>query len=66
MPCLSAHELDQYEKIVNMETIDIYTIVTGQESGPHGIQGEVLERLRDYAGSEAYKILLGAQTQSTE
>ena len=46
---LSHEEMDQYEKILNLETIDVYNVVTSQQEAPPQVQGKILERLKAYA-----------------
>lgn len=46
---LSKLEMDQYEIILNKETIDIYNIIAGIGATPVELEGPMLERLRKYA-----------------
>lgn len=52
VPSLSLAEMDQYEALLNQETIDIFNFVTGKEDPPAELQGPVLEKLRDWAASQ--------------
>eukprot|EP00511_Aplanochytrium_stocchinoi_P007219 CAMPEP_0204843966 /NCGR_PEP_ID=MMETSP1346-20131115/48284_1 /ASSEMBLY_ACC=CAM_ASM_000771 /TAXON_ID=215587 /ORGANISM="Aplanochytrium stocchinoi, Strain GSBS06" /LENGTH=152 /DNA_ID=CAMNT_0051983191 /DNA_START=720 /DNA_END=1178 /DNA_ORIENTATION=- len=46
---LTEDELQQYENIINLETLDIYNLVTKQMPVPDGLDGPVLKRLQEYA-----------------
>ena len=48
---LKPEELDQYERIVNLETIDMYNVVSGRVEPSDDLKGPVLDRLRAYADS---------------
>ena len=51
VPTLTTEELDEYEAILNQETIDIFNFVTGKDEAPEEIQGAVLDRLQEWAQS---------------
>lgn len=46
---LSWDELQQFENILNQETIDIFKIITKQVPAPTNLEGPILNRLQDYA-----------------
>lgn len=48
---LSVQEMDEYEKILNMETIDIFNYVNGKDEPPEEINNSMLKRLQEYAMS---------------
>lgn len=55
VPGLSAAELDEYEALLNQETIDIFQIVNGQRPPPPELEGSaVLARLQAYAESAPF------------
>ncbi|KAL3823774.1 hypothetical protein ACHAXA_011561 [Cyclostephanos tholiformis] len=45
---LNAEELDQFEKFVNMETIDIFNVMTLRSDMPEGMGGTLVERIQDW------------------
>ncbi|KAL3817585.1 hypothetical protein ACHAXA_006474 [Cyclostephanos tholiformis] len=45
---LNAEELDQFEEFVNMETIDIYNVLTLRSDVPEGMGGTLVERIQDW------------------
>ena len=50
VPHLSNDELDEYEKILNVETIDVYNYISGKdELPPHLKDLTVMRKLQDYA-----------------
>lgn len=52
VPHLSVEELDQFEAFVNLETIDIYNVLTLRVDVPEDMRGNgnsVVERIRDWA-----------------
>lgn len=49
VPYLSTQELDEYEAILNLETIDIYNFVNGKDTPPAELQTEIMRRLQEYA-----------------
>jgi succinate dehydrogenase assembly factor 2 len=50
VPNLTEEELDQYEEILKVETIDIYNFVSGKDVPPEHIRRlPILKRLQDYA-----------------
>ena len=51
VPSLSIQEMDQYEAILNQETIDIFNFVTGKDEAPAELHGAVLDRLQEWAKS---------------
>ena len=51
VPTLTVAEMDEYEAILNQETIDIFNFVTGKDEAPEEIQGAVLDRLQEWAQS---------------
>ena len=55
VPGLSPAELDEYEALLNQETIDIFQIVNGQQPPPPELAGsKVLARLQAYAESAPF------------
>ncbi len=52
---LTVPELDEYEKLLNQETIDIFNIVNGAMAPPPELQGSaILLRLQEYAASSPF------------
>lgn len=56
VPHLSMEELDEFEKFVNMETIDIYNVITLRTDVPQDMKSEngnesVVERIQAWARS---------------
>ena len=51
---LSEKELDEYEAILNQETIDIFNLVNGKMAPPPHLQNSILERLQKYALSSPF------------
>ena len=50
VPTLTMEELDEYEEILKVETIDIYNYVSGKDIPPPHIQKlPILKRLQEYA-----------------
>ena len=50
VPTLTAEELDQYEEILKVETIDIYNFVSGKDQPPEHIRSlPLMKRLQEYA-----------------
>lgn len=49
VPKLSLEELDQYERILNSETLDLYNYVAGKDPVPEDLQGPVMDMLQAYA-----------------
>lgn len=55
VPTLSVTELDQYENFVNLETIDIYNVLTLRTDVPDDMRGEeggeksLVEKIQDWA-----------------
>jgi len=51
VPTLTKEELDQYENLLNLETLDLFNVVSKPvvENVPENVQGHVLERIRKYA-----------------
>jgi succinate dehydrogenase assembly factor 2 len=54
VPSLKGEQLEQYERILNQETIDIYNIITKQIPPPPGVDSPVLRILQDYASSKPF------------
>lgn len=55
VPRLTTAELDEYETLLNQETIDIFQIVNGQKEAPPELVGsQVLARLQEYAVSAPF------------
>lgn len=55
VPALSVAELDEYEALLNQETIDIFQIVNGQIPPPPELESsKVLARLQAYAESAPF------------
>jgi succinate dehydrogenase assembly factor 2 len=55
VPRLTTAELDEYEALLNQETIDIFQIVNGQQPPPPELEGsQVLARLQAYAHSAPF------------
>ena len=48
---LSLEELKEYERILNMETVDLYNMVLGREEVPEEMKGTVLADLVKYLNS---------------
>ena len=48
---LSPDELDQYERILNLETVDLFNLVAGLLEPPEELRGPVLDKLLAYAKS---------------
>lgn len=46
VPGLSSEEMDQYEALLNAETIDIFNYVTGKAEAPEAIKSPLLDRLQ--------------------
>lgn len=42
-------EVAQYERILNMETLDIFKFISGQVPAPDELQSPIFERLKEYA-----------------
>jgi succinate dehydrogenase assembly factor 2 len=62
VPSLSSNELDEYDIILNEETIDIYNYISGKDSLPeHLAKLDLIKRIQDYAfhsklvGPDAYE-----------
>jgi len=51
VPALSAAELDEYEEILNCETIDIYNFITGKDPVPDRVDTPTMKRLQDYCAT---------------
>ena len=51
VPTLTVAEMDEYEAILNQETIDILNFVTGKDEAPEEIRGAVLDGLQEWAKS---------------
>ena len=51
VPQLSTEEMDQYEDILNAETIDIFNYVTGKEEPPRALRTPLLTRLQVWAAA---------------
>jgi succinate dehydrogenase assembly factor 2 len=51
VPNLTLEELDQFEEFVNLETIDIYNVLTLRVDVPEEMRGKdsVVERIREWA-----------------
>jgi len=54
VPTLSVEELDEFENFVNLETIDIYNVLTLRSDVPEDMCGEgdkksLIERIQDWA-----------------
>ena len=50
VPGLSHYELDEYEAVLNEETIDIYNYISGKDELPeHLIGNSVMQKLKGYA-----------------
>ena len=51
VPKLNKEEMDQYENLLNLETLDLFNVVSKPvvEGVPANVQGPVLERIRQYA-----------------
>ncbi len=50
VPHLTHDEMDEYEKILSEETIDIFNYVSGKDTLPDHLQGlKVMQRLQEYA-----------------
>lgn len=52
---LTETELDEYEKLLNQETIDIFNIINGQMDPPPELVGSrILDTLKEYAASSPF------------
>lgn len=55
VPNLSMDELDEFEKFVNLETIDIYNIITLRTDVPQDMKSDdgtsIVERIQEWARS---------------
>lgn len=51
---LSHEDMDAYERILNLETVDIYNVVTGQIEAPEQVKGPLLDQLRAYAETQPF------------
>jgi succinate dehydrogenase assembly factor 2 len=51
---LSEAEMDQYEAILNMETIDIFNVINGRQDAPPDADNPILARLREYANNSPF------------
>lgn len=49
VPHLSMDELDEFEKFVNLETIDIYNVLTLRTDIPEEMKGSVVEKIQAWA-----------------
>jgi succinate dehydrogenase flavin-adding protein (antitoxin of CptAB toxin-antitoxin module) len=49
VPSLTAAELDEFEAFVNLETIDIYNIITLRIDIPDEVRSSVVERIQAWA-----------------
>ncbi len=55
VPLLRQEELNQYEALLNCETLDILNYITGKEDAPEGVKSDILDKLKRFArgGEEA-------------
>ena len=51
MSRLSVAELDQYEAILNRETIDIFNYITEKDPTPPEIDGTIMTELKEYCAT---------------
>lgn len=51
VPKMSEEEMDQYEDILNQETIDIFQYVTAAEEPPEYLKTPMLEKLQEFASA---------------
>uniref|UniRef100_A0A7S2R8F6 FAD assembly factor SdhE n=1 Tax=Rhizochromulina marina TaxID=1034831 RepID=A0A7S2R8F6_9STRA len=51
VPSLSSEELDQYEALLNRETIDIFNIVTGKDVPPPEVESPLLKKIQAWANT---------------
>jgi succinate dehydrogenase assembly factor 2 len=51
VPELTSPQLDEYERILNRETLDVFNMVTGKDAVPEELAGEVMDMLQSYAAS---------------
>lgn len=50
VPKLSSKELDEYEIVLNVETIDVYNYISGKDALPEHLAGlSVMKKLQGYA-----------------
>ena len=49
VPTMSAAEMDEYEAILNQETIDIFEYVTAKKAPPADIDTGMMHKLQDWA-----------------
>lgn len=48
---LTAEELQQYEDILNQETIDIFNYISGKDTIPEAIDTPIMKRIQEYCFS---------------
>lgn len=58
---MSNEELDAYEQILSQETIDIFNIISGKEDGPEELQGETLEKVKQFCETDEMRNLKNYQ-----
>lgn len=51
---LSNEEMDQYEAILNLETIDIFNVINGSQEPPPDADNAILQRLKEYANNSPF------------
>ena len=51
VPGMTEDEMDQYEAILNQETIDIFQYVTAAEEPPEFLKTPMLDKLREFASA---------------
>jgi len=54
---MTAIELDEYEKILSQETIDIFNLVTGKDICPPELQSDTLKKLQVYCETNEMRTL---------
>lgn len=52
IPLLSERELEQYEALLNRETLDLYNWVTGKEPPPPELQGPLIDGIVAFTRSQ--------------
>ena len=57
---LTKEECDEYEDILNRETIDIFNLITGKDPAPPELDTPMMARLRDFCNQNP----LGVTTQA--
>lgn len=57
VPKMTLEELKDYEKVLNLETIEIFSVISKPENDiPEELKSPVLKRLREYAANSPFKL----------